>query len=109
MLKSSLTFLALGAAFGFLLGVAEAQTQKRAPQQGSCEQTIETHGFLSRGQFQCGFRYYSEDMLGAARACTRQMSDAEAKRWLKSGMEMYDLNEGKRGHEAMCASLLANF
>jgi hypothetical protein len=48
-------------------------------------------------------------MLEAARVCTGKMPEAEVRHWLESGMRLYDFNEGKRGHAAMCASLLADF
>jgi hypothetical protein len=84
-----------------LLAVATARAQDQAPQEGSCDQTIETHGFLSRGQFQCGFRYYGGGMLEAARECSNHMPKAEARHWLESGMQRYDFNENKRGHAAI--------
>jgi len=90
-------------------GCEVAQSQNQAPKQGSCEQTVEMHGFLSRGQFQCEFRYYAESMLEAAHECTSHMQEAEVRHWLDRGMRLYDFNESKRGHAAMCASLLADF
>lgn len=75
----------------------------------TCEQTIKTHAFLSRGQFQCGFRYYGTEMLEAARACAKKMSNTALDRSLRSGLRLFDFNEGKRGRAAMCASMLADF
>jgi hypothetical protein len=92
-----------------LLAPLPALSQDGAPAEGSCDQTIETHGFLSRGQFQCGFRYYGGGMLESAKSCASRMPKAETDHWLLSGMNMYDYNEKKRGHAAMCASLLADF
>ncbi len=87
----------------------EVQAQNKTPEEGSCEETIETHGFLSRGQFQCGFRSYGGGMLESARTCSSHMQKDDVDHWLESGMKLYDFNEGKRGHAAMCASLLADF
>ena len=92
-----------------ILTSVSVKAQDKAPEEGSCEQTIETHGFLSRGQFQCNFRYYGGNMLEAARACGSHMEKDALDHWLSSGMRLYDYNESKRGHLAMCASLLVDF
>lgn len=97
------------AAVALLAFAGAAQAAESEPPPGVCEKTVETHGFLSRGQFQCGFRYYGRDMMEAARGCASLMSNDEQKRWLASGMEMFDYNEGKRGHAGTCAALLADF
>ena len=75
----------------------------------SCSQTVEIHAFLSRGQFQCRFKYYSNAMIEAARQCGRLISDADIREHLELGMRMFDANESKMGHSALCRSLLENF
>jgi hypothetical protein len=80
-----------------------------APGVCTCEETVETHAFLTRGQFQCDFRFSGGGMLEAARACSKRMSDETFKSWIEIGMHMCDYNKLQRGHAAMCASLLADF
>ena len=37
------------------------------------------------------------------------MNDAEVKQLLRSGMDMFDRNEGERGHTALCRDILTDF
>lgn len=87
----------------------QANAPAPAPAQSDCRQTIEAHGFLSRAQFQCGFRSYSREMLDMARVCGRTLGDETSQQLLRSGMEMYDFNEGKVGRQAMCRDVLQRF
>lgn len=74
-----------------------------------CEATIKVHAFLSRAQFQCGFRYYSQDMIDNARACAAQLGEDHVKDLITSGMATFDRNERERGHRALCADILKKF
>jgi hypothetical protein len=74
-----------------------------------CEGIIKAHGMLSRAQFQCGFGKYSNEMIQDARRCVAVVGDAAAKDLLREGMDTFDWNEQKRGHDEMCRSVLANF
>jgi hypothetical protein len=74
-----------------------------------CEGIIKAHGMLTRAQFQCGFEKYSNEMIQDARRCSAMVGDTAAKDLLREGMETFDWNEQKRGHEEMCRSILANF
>jgi hypothetical protein len=75
----------------------------------TCENIMKTHGFLSRAQFQCGFRAYSNDMMASAKKCSQGMSEHLIQELLKSGMETFDRVEHERGHEQICQDILADF
>jgi hypothetical protein len=72
-----------------------------------CKGIIKAHGMLTRAQFQCNFGKYSTDMLEDANKCAAVVGDA-AKDLLSEGMDTFDWNEQKRGHNEMCRSVLAN-
>jgi hypothetical protein len=74
-----------------------------------CIQTIKTHGFLSRAQFQCRYTKYANSMMDAARLCYGKLSDADRKEALRAGMATFDLNEREKGHEALCQDILIKF
>jgi hypothetical protein len=78
-------------------------------QQNNCTNMIEAHGFLSRGQFQCGFSGYSQEMIEAARECTKGLQPGVVQRRLQSGMELFDRREQEQGHDAICGELLDRF
>lgn len=78
-------------------------------QKVDCEQLIELHGMLSRAQFQCNFSKYANSMLDDAKKCAAVIGQEAAKKQLQSGMELFDYNEQRRGHDAMCQSVLTNF
>lgn len=78
-----------------------------APSQSrdSCAATIRTHGFMTRAQFQCGFRDYSTAMLKAAKDCAATMPPNESSALLKHGFENFDENERALGRTAICERL----
>ena len=78
-------------------------------QRVDCEKLIGMHGMLTRAQFQCNFSKYSNELLDEAKRCIEVLGSDAAEKHLRSGMELFDYNEGKRGHDAMCKSVLANF
>lgn len=80
-----------------------------AQDKSKCISTIETHGFLTRAQFQCNIKDYSADMMQSAQECYPVLGEKEAKDALKSGMEMFDYNEGKRGRDKICKDVLHDF
>ncbi|MEI7841253.1 MAG: hypothetical protein WCJ11_12215 [Methylococcaceae bacterium] len=75
----------------------------------SCKKTLWTHGLLTRGQFQCGFSKYAEDMMQAAKECASTVSDKERKELLAYGMQLFDKNEAAKGHDKICNELLSDF
>jgi hypothetical protein len=79
------------------------------PQVSDCSATMKTHAFLSRAQFQCDYRYYSQAMINNARVCRTQFNESEAKDLLTSGMATFDRNEKERGHRALCSEILKTF
>jgi hypothetical protein len=78
-----------------------------------CEGPVRGHHqsarHLTRAQFQCNFGKYSTAMPEDAKKCAAVVGDAAAKNLLSEGMDIFDWNEQKRGHDEMCRSVLANF
>jgi|SRR5271166_744120 len=64
---------------------------------GKCTEILKTHGFLSRAQFQCDFREYSQNMINAAKECSRLFKPAKVKELLMSGMRTFDERESEKG------------
>jgi hypothetical protein len=52
---------------------------------------------------------YSNAMIEDAKKCAAVVGDAATKNLLGEGMETFDWNEQKRGHDEMCRSVLSNF
>lgn len=74
-----------------------------------CGQILRTHGFLSRAQFQCGFKDYDAALMASAKACSAETPPAEAKKALLSGMENFDSNERQAGHAKVCSYLESKY
>lgn len=85
-----------------------AQAASPEPKE-DCKTLLRTHGFLSRAQFQCGYRSYSQSMLNSARACGPRMSEQDVKAALRAGMETFDRSESQRGHKSLCDEILRKF
>jgi hypothetical protein len=64
---------------------------------------------LTRAQFQCNFGRYSTAIMEDAKKCAAVVGDATTKDLLSEGMDTFDWNEQKRGHDETCRSVLANF
>ena len=64
-----------------------------------CVATIEAHGFLSRAQFQCGIKDYSEAMFLAAKDCIASLSSQRVNNLLRKGMVTFDDREKRSGGE----------
>ena len=92
-----------------LTGLLSMSAFAQDGQQGRCAGILKAHGFLSRAQFQCAFGYYSNAMIESARACAKNLAEAEAKQLLLQGMQTFDLDEKERGHAALCAQVLRDF
>ena len=93
----------------FLEVPAQATAQNSQTSSSNCSQIIKTNGFLSRAQFQCGFRYYSNEMLQAAKNCSQPLPEATTKELISSGMATFDRNEKERGRATICADVLQRF
>jgi tetratricopeptide (TPR) repeat protein len=88
---------------------AAAQDTDAPISKEKCATIVRTHGFLSRAQFQCGFSYYSDEMLNAAKACTQMLSSDEMTASLRAGMQTFDRNETERGHDDLCQDIRKSF
>lgn len=94
----------------FLLAAPLQSQQAQAPQRPeNCDAIIKTHGFLSRAQFQCGFGYYSNDMMLAARECSSGRRPEQVSKLLRQGMETFDADEREMSHDALCQDILQKF
>jgi hypothetical protein len=90
-------------------GPGETGEASRSVQGLDCAKLMKTHGFLSRAQFQCGFKYYSNDMMETARSCYQTLGEDPAKEALTSGMHTFDRNEKELGHARLCKDVLKDF
>lgn len=87
--------------------------QALSPSNGSspshCEDLVATHGLLSRAQFQCGFNKYSESMMVSVKECYAELGEEQAMKIMKFGMQEFDRNENKAGHNKICRELLKSY
>ena len=74
-----------------------------------CRDVLKNHGFLSRGQFQCGFANYSDEMMAVARACSEIIPENERKKLLLKGFELFDQNAKRLGKETQCMNIKQEF
>lgn len=76
-----------------------------------CKKTMKLHGFLSRAQFQCGFRSYNNELIAGAAACRKKLKLNESgfAELIRPGMELFDSNEKERGHKQVCNDVLKSF
>jgi hypothetical protein len=79
------------------------------PNKQECRRIVETHGFLTRAQFQCGFRRYNKKMLAAAKTCSNYFNASELRHLIVSGMKTFDRNERGKGRRTLCAEVLKSF
>ena len=92
-----------------VIGELQLPGKKTAKELESCNSTLRTHGFLSRAQFQCGFRHYNEQMIEAARSCSDGRSENDIQAAMLGGMKLFDQNESERGHSKVCRDILKDF
>jgi hypothetical protein len=110
ILQRCLTDKDIAALSCLIISLISLSSTARAQQStDDCESILKAHGFLSRAQFQCGFRDYSEEMMQSAARCSRGLKEADAKSLLRSGMSLFDRNEREKGHDALCKEILAKF
>jgi hypothetical protein len=88
---------------------SELKSADSIPSDEVCVSIIKTHGFLSRAQFQCGFEYYSNEMIQEAKTCSETLPENEKRGLLKLGMQLFDRNEKERGHVQICEDILRDF
>ena len=86
-----------------------ASAQTKVENDAECQKILKAHGFLSRAQFQCGFREYSNEMIESARRCAQRLNKTVSKDLLSSGMATFDENEREKGHKLLCEEILSQF
>lgn len=85
-----------------------------APKNGEeptyCEQVVALHGFLSRAQFDCNYRYYSNELMHDAAKCTkRELGDNYSQEVIKFGMNQYEERKTETPKAQLCKSILKDF
>lgn len=85
-----------------------------APKNGEeptyCEQVVALHGFLSRAQFDCNYRYYSNELIHDAAKCTKhELGDEYSEEVIKFGMNQYEERKTETPKPQLCKSILKDF
>jgi hypothetical protein len=78
-------------------------------QANHCSSLVKLHAFLTRAQFQCGYRYYSNEMLEQAQQCKEMLADKETQRTIDDGVVLFDRREKNVGRRALCRVILRDF
>jgi len=99
---------------GLMIGLCsfgiQAKTESTKKEQSEyCENLVSMHGTLSRAQFTCGFRGYSEGLIVQAGQCMREMDDKQSMKILKEGMKIFDDRASRDGEKETCRSALETF
>jgi len=74
-----------------------------------CADIVKFHGFLTRAQSQCGYKFLSDAFQQKARQCSSRTSQERVEEIIKTGMSTFDRNEKERGHAKVCADVLKDF
>jgi hypothetical protein len=78
--------------------------------QSNPEIVLKLHGFLSRAQFECGFRSYSQQMTDFAVAAAAQMpSEKAVSALMADGMKSFDLGATHSSLRGACAAAAKSF
>lgn len=111
--------LAAAAAIALSAGVAHANNLTEtvafpevnaALTQSNPEIVLKLHGFLSRAQFECGFRSYSQQMTDFAVAAAAQMpSEKAVSVFVAEGMKSFDFGATQTSLRSACATAAKSF
>jgi len=86
-----------------------APTPMQSLTQQSCAKIVETDGFLSSAQLNCGFNYYSSKMMQDARECSNIQTKNIWMDEVKRGITLFSDGEKEHGHSEMCQDVLKDF
>lgn len=75
----------------------------------SCPAMLRFHGFLSRAQFTCPFRYYNPELLDTAKACRAELGESEFTKQVASGMRTFDARAQEQGMSQLCRRIKEDF
>ena len=78
-------------------------------QSSDCKTKMQLHGFLKRAQFQCNYRYYSNNMTDNVKRCSQTLQDNQLEELISEGMIAFDKNTEERGLEKLCQDVLRDF
>ncbi len=89
-------------------------THALAPKNGTeptyCEQVVALHGFISRAQFTCNYRYYAKSLISDAAKCTKhEVGEKYSMEVIKFGMSQFDERRAEVGKEKLCKEVLKDF
>lgn len=85
-----------------------------APKNGEeptyCEQVVALHGFLSRAQYECKYRYYSKEFMHDVGKCSRhELGDKYTEEVLKFGISQFQEREDETPKAQLCKDILKAF
>jgi hypothetical protein len=109
MRKMAAAVFIVGIFVVFAFAISRGQAADSNSEEEHCSQIMRIHGFLSRARLQCGFGYYSDEMLSEAGSCSKQYTEAQTKQLLGEGMQTFDRNEQEKGHVSLCKQVLEDF
>jgi hypothetical protein len=109
MRKVAAAAFIVGIFVGFAFAISRGQAADSNSEEEHCSQIMRIHGFLSRARLQCGFGYYSDEMLSEAGTCSKHYTEAQTKQLLSEGMQTFDKNEQEKGHDLLCSQILEDF
>jgi hypothetical protein len=75
----------------------------------SCPAMLRMHGFLSRAQFTCPFRNYSQELLTEVKSCASQLSQDQAVEEVAAGMNTFDIRAKEQGIKQLCKKIADDF
>lgn len=75
-----------------------------------CEQAVALHGFMTRAQFTCKYRYYAQTLITDAAKCTKhELGDKYSQEVIKFGMSQFDERRAEVGKDKLCKEVLLDF
>jgi hypothetical protein len=70
---------------------------------------LRMHGFLSRAQFTCPFRNYSQEIIDKVKTCASQLGESEAMKEVADGMKTFDMRAEEQGTRQLCKKIGEDF
>ncbi|MGK8803980.1 MULTISPECIES: hypothetical protein [Acinetobacter] len=87
-----------------------AMQPKNGEEPTYCEQVVALHGFLSRAQYDCNYRYYSKEFMRDVKKCTiHELGDEYAEEVLKFGISQFEEREDETPKAQLCKEILKDF
>jgi hypothetical protein len=94
----------------FTIPLTHALEPKNGKEPTYCEQAVALHGFMSRAQFTCNYRYYAKSLTTDAAKCTKhELGDKYSQEVIKFGMSQFDERRAEVGKDKLCKEILIDF